>query len=249
MHKDMDRLHELQEIDSAIGELQRELRGLDDGSGLRARLEGEREELARRRSAHHDNHTVQSKKEAELEKADEKRKALMSKAYGGTISNPKELETLEKEIASLGRTKDRLETELLALFDTVDRENQSVKEQEALVGSLERELAETVATFEGERERLNGEIAGLQQERAEVSGSVQPASLQTYERLRERAGHLAVSVIEGRVCTACRVNLPIVQIARLTQGTEFEKCESCMRLLWIASEPDTDADDSASAAD
>jgi len=246
MHRDMDRLHELQEIDTAIGELQGELRRLDDGSALRERLAGAREELERRRSVHQDNHAVQSKKEAELEKADEKRKALMGKAYGGTISNPKELETLEKEIASLGRTKDRLETELLALFDTVDRENRSVQEQDALVASLERELAETVATFERERERLNSEIASLQKERAEVSGSVQPSSLQTYERLRGRAGNLAVAVIDGRVCTACRVNLPIVQIARLTQGTEFEKCESCMRLLWIESEPDTDADDSAS---
>lgn len=249
MHKDMDRLHELQEIDTAIAELQGDLRRLDDGTALRERLAAAREELGRRHSVHHDNHAVYSKKEAELEKADEKRKALMCKAYGGTISNPKELETLEKEIASLGRTKDRLETELLALFDTVDRENQAVKEQEALVASLEGQLAETLATFERERERLSGEITNLQQQRAGVSGSVEPASLQTYERLRERPGNLGVAVIDGRMCTVCRVNLPIVQIARLRQGTDFEKCESCMRLLWIASEPNTDADDSAGAAD
>jgi predicted nucleic acid-binding Zn-ribbon protein len=249
MHKDMNRLHELQQIDTAISELQADLRALDDGSALRERVAAAEQELERRRGSHHDNHAVQSKKEAELEKADGKRKALMAKAYGGTIANPKELETLEKEIAALGRTKDRLENELLELFDTVDAENQAVREQEKLIDQLKAELGRVVETYEAERTRLAGEVETLRQEREQVSASVAPESLETYERIRGRSGHLGVAVIQGRVCTACRVNLPIVQIARLIEGRDFERCESCMRLLWIEREPDTDADDSTSAAE
>jgi predicted nucleic acid-binding Zn-ribbon protein len=246
MHQDMDRLHELQEIDTAIGELQRELRGLDDGTALRTRLAEAETELAARKTVLHDNSAVQSKKEAELEKADEKRKALMAKAYGGTIANPKELETLEKEIASLGRTKDRIENELLELFDAVDAAGRAATDQQALTASLKTELDRTVATFEGERTRLTGEIAGLSQERAGVAETVQPASLQTYDRLRERLANLAVAVTDGHICTACRMNIPIVRIKHLIEGRDFERCESCLRLLWIECEPDdTDADDSA----
>ncbi len=250
MHKDMDRLHELQETDTAIAELQRELRGLDDGTRLRERAEAAEAELLRRRGELHDHGAVQSKKEAELEKAEEKRKALMAKAYGGTIANPKELETLEKEIASLGRTKDRIENELLELFDTVDSQTRAVKEQEALVASLRAELTRTVEVCEAERTRLNEAIRELTEERDGIVATVAPASLHTYDRLRERAGNLAVAVTDGHLCTACRVNIPIVRINRLLEGSDFEKCESCMRLLWIQREPDdTEADDSPSASE
>jgi len=245
----MDRLHELQQIDTAIAELQAELRALDDGSALRERLAREEEELTQRRAAYRDDHAVQSKKEGELAKAEEKRQALWGKAYGGTIANPKELETLDREIESLGRTKDRLENELLELFDKVDAQNQAVKEQERTVETLKSELAETVQSFERERARLTGEIGALKAEREGVTALIAPQSVQVYERIRDRCANLGVAVIEGRMCTACRVNLPVVQIARLTIGSDFEKCESCARLLWIEREPDTDADDSASPAD
>ncbi|MBM3147618.1 MAG: hypothetical protein FJ000_06950, partial [Actinobacteria bacterium] len=206
--------------------------------------------LQTRQTTLHDGGAIQGKKEAELEKAEDKRKALMAKAYGGTIANPKELETLEKEIASLGRTKDRIETELLELFDIVDGASRAVQEHEGLVAGLKSELARTVETYESERARLNGEIEGLAGERAELAGAVGAASLQTYDRLRERLGNLAVAVTDGHICTACRMNIPIVRIKHLIEGSDFEKCESCLRLLWIERDPDdTDAEDSAGAAE
>jgi len=250
MHRDMDRLHELQEIDTAIAELRRDLHGLDDGTALRGRLAEAEAELQSRQSTLHDGSALQGKREAELEKADDKRKALMAKAYGGTIANPKELETLEKEIASLGRTKDRIETELLDIFDTVDAASQAVQEQAALVAALKSDLAGTVATYESERARLERGIAELNEERVGVAATVGAASLQTYDRLRERLANLAVAVTDGHICTACRMNIPIVRIKHLIEGSDFEKCESCLRLLWIERDPDdTDADDTPRAAE
>jgi predicted nucleic acid-binding Zn-ribbon protein len=243
MHKDMDQLHELQQIDSAIAELRADLRALDDGTALRQRIAAAEAELERLTAAHGDDHALQSKKEAELAKAEQKRKDLMAKAYGGTIANPKELETLEKEIESLGRTKDRLENELLPLFDRVDGQTRAVEEQRRAIASLQAALAATVQTHQAEHARITAQTDELRRERERVSGSVDPESLQTYERIRERSANVAVAAVQGRMCSACRVNLPVVQVTRLTRGHEFLKCESCMRLLWIESERDTDTDD------
>ncbi|MGQ9732733.1 MAG: zinc ribbon domain-containing protein [Candidatus Zipacnadales bacterium] len=173
----------------------------------------------------------------------------MGKAYGGTIANPKELETLEKEIESLERIKDRLENELLELFDKVDAQKRAVEEQEAIVESLRSTLAETEATFARETARLTAEITRLNEERTQISNCVAAESLQIYERIRERAANVAVAVVQGRTCSACHVNLPIVRINRLQTGSDFEKCESCMRLLWIANEAEADVEDSSSTAD
>jgi predicted nucleic acid-binding Zn-ribbon protein len=233
MHKDMDGLWELQQIDSAIAELDADLQALDDGSQLREQLAEAEAELGRRQGLHSDDAAAQSKLEAELEKAETKRKQIMDKAYGGTISNPKELETLEQEIESLGRTKDRYENQLLELFDKVDREQESVDAQDGVVKGLRARLEETVATHASETERLSDEIARLRAERATAEAAVDASSLAKYERVRERAANMGVAAVEGGMCAGCRVTLPVVQVNALVRSAELQQCESCSRLLWI----------------
>jgi predicted nucleic acid-binding Zn-ribbon protein len=233
MHKDMDALRELQQTDAAIAELEADLAGLDDGSELRAQLAEAEEELTRRQGAHNENYGTQQKKEADLERTDAKRKGLMGKAYGGVIANPKELEILEQEIEVLTRAKDRLENDLLALFDVVDEHNRATASQEKLVADLQAQLEETVATFEAERQRLTEQIAALRDERACVEASVDPGNLRKYEHIRERCANLAVVAVEDKMCSGCRVGLPVVQIRRLSEGSGLEQCENCLRLLWI----------------
>ncbi len=233
MHKDMNALHELQQLDSAIAELEADLAGLDDGSELRDRLAEAEAELDLKKGTHNENYAAQKKKEADLEKTDGKLKRVMDKAYGGVVANPKELETLEQEIEVLNRAKDRLENELLELYDVVDEQNRAAESQEALLARLGAQLQETVGTYETERERITQQIATLRDERAKVQESVEPESLQKYERIRERCGNLAVVAIEDKVCTGCRVSLPVVLIRRLSEGSALEQCENCLRLLWI----------------
>ncbi len=233
MHKDMDALFELQQIDSAIAELEGDLAGLDDGSGLRTQLAEAEEELRRRQGTHNENYGTQQKKEADLEKTDQKLKQLMDKAYGGVVSNPKELETLEQEIAAVTRAKDRLENELLELFDVVDEQNRATQGQEELVADLRGQLDETVRTYETERERITAQIATLQGDRAKLHEVIEPDSLRKYEHIRERCANLAVVAIEDKMCSGCRVGLPIVQIRRVSEGSGLEQCENCLRLLWI----------------
>lgn len=233
MHKDMNRLYELQQVDTAIGELEADLKALDDGSRLRAELAAAEEELTRRKSAHADGLGGQKKREAELEKTEQKRTQLMGKAYGGTIANPKELETLEKEIASLSRQKDRIETELLGLFDQMDEAKRLAAEQERLVADLRKRIEETVATFESERARLSDQVAQAREERTALQQPIDPELLQKYEYLRERCGNLAVVAVDSGTCSGCRIGLPIVQIARLRRDPDLKQCENCLRLLWM----------------
>ncbi len=233
MHKDMNALRELQQIDSAIAELEADLAALDDGSELRAKLGEAEEELSRRQDTRDDQYGTQQKKEADLEKADQKLKQLMDKAYGGVVSNPKELETLEQEIAAMTRMKDRLENELLELFDVVDEQVQASRTQERLAADLRSQLDKTVGTYESERARLTEQIASLRGERAEIEGTVEPASLRKYEHIRERCGNLAVVSVEDNMCSGCRVGLAVVQIRRVLEGPELAQCENCRRLLWI----------------
>ncbi len=238
MHKDMNRLYELQQIDNAIAELEADLRALDDGSRLQAELTAAEEELARRQATCGEDLGKQKKREADLEKTEQKRKQLMGKAYGGTIANPRELETLEKEIEALSRTKDRMETELLELFDQVDEERGLAEEQAKAVDELRTRLSDTVATYQSDRARITDQVAKLRDERVAVQEPLDEEILRKYEYLRGRCANLAVVAVEGGTCNGCRIGLPVVQLNRLTRNQEFQQCENCLRLLWIAIEED-----------
>ncbi|HJN15444.1 MAG TPA: hypothetical protein QGH10_08145 [Armatimonadota bacterium] len=236
MHNDLQRLWELQKIDSAIGELETDLRSLDDGSDLRAQLASAELESAARTSRLNEDAAAQSTLEAELEKTELKRSEAMAKAYGGTVSNPKELETLEQGIEALGRQMDRVENELLPLFDKVDEEQTAVEAQEAEIARLRRGLEQTVSTHENESARLSDQIGALRTERNGAIEGLDSGSLSKYERILKKAGNVAVAAVQGGMCAACRVTLPTVQITRLQQGTELQQCESCLRILWISGE-------------
>jgi len=239
VHKDMNQLYELQQVDTAIAELEADLKALDDGSGLRADLQAAEAELVRLQAACQDDLANQQRREAELEKTEQKRKKLMDKAYGGTIGNPKELETLEKEIEALSRQKDRIETDLLGIFDQVDGAKQAAEAQGRTVQALKQRLEETVATYEAERARLTDQVAGLREERSTRQAPLDPDLLRRYGLLRERCAGVAVVAVESGTCSGCRIGLPVVQLARLRRGRELLQCESCLRLLWI----ETDEDD------
>jgi len=234
----MNQLYELQQIDSAIAELEADLKALDDGSGLRVQLAAAEEEQARRKATYAGSLGEQKKREADLTKAEQKRKQLMDKAYGGTIANPKELETLGKEIESLSRMKDRIETELLELFDQVDEEKRLAEEREKVVGELRTRLSDTVATYESERARLTDEVAKLRVERGAAQEPLADEILRKYEYLRGRCAHVAVVAVQDGTCTGCRIGLPLVQVNRLARNPELQQCEHCLRLLWMAIEED-----------
>jgi len=238
VHKDMNQLYELQQIDSAIAELEADLKALDDGSELRVQLAAAEEEQARRKATYAGSLGEQKKREADLAKAEQKRKQLMDRAYGGTIVNPKELETLEKEIESLSRMKDRIETELLELFDQVDEEKRLAEEQEKAVDELRTRLSDTVTTYASERARLTDEVAKLRVERGTAQQPLDEEILRKYEYLRGRCANVAVVAVEGGTCSGCRIGLPLVQANRLARNPELQQCENCLRLLWMAIEED-----------
>jgi predicted nucleic acid-binding Zn-ribbon protein len=153
--------------------------------------------------------------------------------YSGTTNNPRELQALQDDIDSIKRRITRLEDDELDVMEAtepVDAERAELVgrrdklDEQAVV--IRAELAETETEIEGE-------LAGVREQR-EIAAKAVPEELWAeYDRLRASLGGVAIARLVGSTCQGCHLALSAVEIDRIRKMSLDEPvhCEECGRLL------------------
>lgn len=229
----IDVLHHLQDFDSRI----------DSARAAVARLETEvadagtiAQRAAEVQQAKDERHRLETQqRDLELQ-ADTHRTKIASdegKLYGGRITNPKELESLQSEVAQDRRQLSSVEDKILELLDRIDEKTRQLNEMESV---LARETQSLAARHEGARSQLQqtqGTLQTLAAQRDSTFAQVDTALRSTYETLRRQKGGLAVATVQQRTCQACRVGLTPAQEQRARIGNDIVTCNSCGRILFV----------------
>lgn len=226
-------LYELQCADSAIRERQRALAALDDGSAARAELAAAEERLTQAEKRLHADETTLRDKELRLASTEQERADKHKKAYGGLVSDPKELAALERKIEELTQLKSKLEDEILALMDAVEEQRAGVAALREQVERLRARASDVEDHYRMTRARLESEIEELQAKRAELAARVPPQLLASYEQLRQRLGGVAVAAVVDGKCNACHNAVPRDVVERIPRTDVPIRCETCHRILWV----------------
>lgn len=225
-------LHRLQQIDTQISQNETtlaELNQLLSGDEAVRQAEQAAESAAKALRA-----AQQKLKQAESSVKDQQIKIAQSEStlYGGKVRNPKELQDLQKEIASL-------KTRLGVLEDHQLEAMLALEEAEAADAASQKALAQARATFAersagwlGQKEQLLRLKERLESERAAALGPVDQQSLQIYENLRRRKFGVAVTSVTDGSCGVCGAGLRPgeIQAARASQNLSY--CSNCGRILY-----------------
>jgi predicted nucleic acid-binding Zn-ribbon protein len=200
---------------------------LEDGDGLddsRAALEASRLRLRELETSEND-----------LELQDEELSAHLSemetKLYSGRISNPKELNDLNNDVAMLKRRRESLDEQVLLLMDQVEATRNAVAVAE---GDLEVAINDVEARRESmsrERDETLLQISQLEAQRSALASQLPGSALNQYDVVRQRRRPAVVSVERG-VCSGCRVEIPDHLIKEARRQLTF--CSSCNRILFVA---------------
>lgn len=224
-------LEALQTLDTQIEGVNRERARLDDGGGLRREMET-------RRKAHADGEarlrrlrSELADAELQLQSVEQKKRDFERRLYEGRITNPKELQAIEKEIEMLGRQRGRLDETILTLMDAVETTASEVARAGEALSAAERAWREADARFRAESARLDAAMAELLSRRKEAAAAIEPATLRRYDELRARASGLAVARIVDNSCGGCHTSLPVVLVRRVRDGSAYVFCENCSRFL------------------
>lgn len=235
--KGMDRLLELQEIDSTIDRLKHRREQLEAGEELaaaRTEMEESESRLGELRLALDAVALESSRLEHEIDSMNAKLEAEEKRMYDGSIVNAKELEALQHEIASLKERRSRAEDELLEqMVRREDLEGRTADADRAVQAAREKvdRIAGDAAT------ELEEAIAALRQGRADreaLAAGFDEELLELYEDLRrQKKGVGAAAIVDG-VCQACHEKLSAVELDRLKHTDDVKRCEYCRRIVIFA---------------
>ncbi len=227
-------LYALQEIDSAIEAAREALATVEEQLG-------ESEELiAGRQAVEEERDALEgiSRQQRDLEwQVDDLRSRLLEvegKLYGGSVRNPKELASMQEEANILKGQLRRREDELLDLMVRVEERQATLREAEGSLAEVDRRWRREQKELASEKERLEGELAGLEERRGQQSGLIEARVLALYDTLRERRQGRAVVKVERGMCGGCRISLPMTVLQKARSGLDVVQCVSCERILYVS---------------
>ena len=234
--EDIAALYRLQQTDSAIAEREALLAGLDDGSAAQTELDQQQARLEQAQEKLHQQQAEHRDLELELKGVGEEKREKHDRAYGGRVSDVKELSALAQKLQELARNEDRLEEKILTLLDEIEGTEAELAQQQKLVDDLAGRLREITTTNEQQTQRARKELDELRAGREELAPTIDGGLLRQYDELRARLDGVAIVAVEGRVCTGCNVALPRSTEVRGRRGDTVVKCESCRRMLFFGQE-------------
>ena len=226
-------LFQLQHIDSQGDEILRRIQELN--SELQEREE--EEAASRAMLQYHEALGSQQRElrdlELELGTVQEKLTNEERRLYAGR-GGSRELQALQQEV-------DGLKAHVSGLEDAVLVAMEGGEEAEAAAAGAAQRAAAVQAEGDRNREALGqrkaeheARLHQLQRDRSAITAQAAPATLALYDRLRLRAGGVAVVEVAQSRCQGCRLTLPSHTIQQARQAAGIQQCPNCQRVLYIA---------------
>lgn len=174
-----------------------------------------------------------SRLEGEIDLLEQKIEREEKMMFAGTVSNPKELSSLQAEVESLKRKKGGLEDQLLEVMEQREGSSSTVARI-----SAERDQAATEAEeLRGKVESLNADIdAQLAQhssQRDQVAADLPSDLLTLYDKIRAQKHGVGAAALEQGTCQGCHTKLPQKEIERMRAEGGLQRCDNCRRILVI----------------
>jgi predicted nucleic acid-binding Zn-ribbon protein len=154
-----------------------------------------------------------------------------SRMYGGSVSNPKELQDLQNEASSLKRRRETLEEKQFAALLAVEASEVRGAEAQHRLEQAEAAASQSHGNLREERDRLRVSVARLEINHSAAASGISAGDLELYTRLRQSKKGRAVSQLDEGACTACGVAPSSSRIQAARQGNELILCGNCGRIL------------------
>lgn len=232
------RLFDLQQVDTAIRQLQHrranlpEQRALDEHVDTLTRIGAEliaaRDQLERLTAQ-------QRRHENEVATVDARRKSEEGRMFSGLIRSERELDALKGELSSLRSRKNDLEDTLLEIMEQREDTESLVATLTARQHELTGQVTELTVARDEAATDIDAALQDRRKEREDVAAGVHEEALSYYTDLRARKDGVAVAQLQGRTCQGCRLELTAIELedVRAAADRALARCEQCGRILVI----------------
>jgi uncharacterized protein len=225
-------LYRLQQVDSQIDQIQTRLKAIQQTLENDVSLRTANEYFTTATVKHKEAEGLLKLSEADVEKQRIKIEQTEASLYGGKVHNPKELQDLQKDVASLKRHIETLEErqlEGMIAAETTEKELRTAKTDLERVQSNLKEQHKDLAL---ESETLRKHFERLHSERQAVVTDIAGQALNVYDQLRKQKRGLAITTIADNSCEACGTTLTPSQQQTARSTSHLFHCPTCGRILY-----------------
>ncbi len=235
MHAELVALLKLQEKDKIVMDLEAE----------REALEPELEELdAELTTAEEAAAAAQTR----VEEADKRRGELEAKIEGYRVMQERRRQKLEwvrgaKEASNLMAELDlartvlaKEESEWIRSADKVQEAQRNAAEAEATLEELRAAQAPKREEIAAKQAECDDKLQAAGAERGEAAGTVDAATQERYNRIRQGRAPLALYPLRNGACGHCFTSVPLHRRQKILSNEGIESCEACGVLIYSEDE-------------
>lgn len=223
-------LREVQDLDTRIGALDRQLAAVPgrlaaiDGeiTAARGRLDATEEELKEAASS-------RRKAEGELEMAEAAVSRYDDQLLAARTND--EYRGLRKQIGATRARISGIEDQILALMEDMDRLRDDVAARTREFGAIRSEFEAKKTDVRQEAQRRRAKHAALSGQRNTAAATLPAPLAARYERIRKARAGIAVVVTSDSRCDECSVRMRPQSFEEIRMGRKLVTCESCSRIL------------------
>ncbi len=175
----------------------------------------------------------QTKAEQDVDQVRKRATRDQERLDSGMVTNPKDLESLQSEIASLARRQSTLEDVVLEVMERNEAAAGRVTELTGRVTAVQEKAEDARARRTAASGEIDAEIETVRKEREVVAAAIPADLLKLYEKLRGQQGGVGAAKLFQRRCEGCRLELNITELNEVREAAPETvlRCENCRRIL------------------
>jgi uncharacterized protein len=232
MNKDLERLINLQRVDSAINDAQRRVAAEPEAvKALDARLDAARQLVAAAKERLAANQAARRAIEKDVAvhqgRLSKFRDQLMA------VKTNVEYQAMQKEIGFAQGEVKTLEDRILELMVEADDITADVKHAETALAATQKEVDKEGQALAAEMSALKSRIDELTTNRTAVVSSLDPKVLSVFDLVARRRNGVAVAEARDGICTICHVRLRPQIFNTVRRNDAIMQCDSCQRILYF----------------
>ncbi len=229
----IEKLAAIQERDCRILKFERELKDLPTRKQeIEARLEDNRQALAKAREA---VRLRQSEvKHAEAEVIAQREKIKKHRDQQVSIKSNREFRVVDDEIALLESSIRKSDDASLEMMQAIEKANEDVKRLEASLQAEEDSIRAEVQGIDERARAVAAELERVQTERHGMTAGIDANTLRKYDRIMNNRKDAALVKIVNGACSGCHMRLPPYLVHAARRSQELVACSYCGRFVYMA---------------
>jgi uncharacterized protein len=178
--------------------------------------------------------SLQTQKDAEwtLEDLNSRLQQQEQRLYNGSVTNPKELQSLQQEVQRLRAQQNRQEERLLEVIDMTESLQEIAQQKQIGLQQAQDAWQEEFTILTTRGKQAEEQQRALREKREQIVAYLDVDLVKRYETMRRTKQGRAVSKVEQNSCQWCRVILTPSELQHVRISSELQTCTNCGRILY-----------------